>query len=146
MTKIEMVNVPYKGGAAAVTDLLGGQVDLVVDGAAFAQVKGGKLKAIAVTGPRLPALPDVAGIGETVKGYEFTNWWGILAPVGTPPEAVSKLNEELTAIAALPEIRERLTNLGLAAQSSTPRQFADHLKSETDKIDKIVRTSNIKFE
>jgi tripartite-type tricarboxylate transporter receptor subunit TctC len=146
MTKVEMVNVPYKGGAAAVTDLLGGQVDLVVDGAAFAQVKGGKLKAIAVTGPRLPALPNVAGIGESVPGYEFTNWWGILAPAGAPPDAVNRINEELTAIAALPEIRERLTNLGLAAQSSTPRQFADHLKSETEKVDRIVRTANIKFE
>jgi tripartite-type tricarboxylate transporter receptor subunit TctC len=146
ITKVDMVNVPYKGGAAAVTDLLGGQVDLVVDGAAFAQVKGGKLKALAVTGPRLPALPDVPSIGESVKGYEFTNWWGILAPVGTPPEAVKKINEELTAIAALPEIRERLTGLGLAATSSTPQQFADHIKAETEKVDRIVKTSNIKFE
>jgi tripartite-type tricarboxylate transporter receptor subunit TctC len=146
MTKVDMVNVPYKGGAAAVTDLLGGQVDLVVDGAAFAQVKGGKLKAIAVTGPRLPALPDVPSIGESVKGYEFTNWWGILAPAGTPPEAVKKINEELSAIAALPEIRERLTGLGLAAQSSTPQQFADHIRTETEKVDRIVKAANIKFE
>ena len=146
MTKVDLVNVPYKGGAPAVTDLLGGQVDIVVDGAAFAQVKGGRLKALAVTGPRLPALPDVAGIGESVKGYEFTNWWGILAPAGTPPEAVKKINEELTAIAALPEIKERLTGLGLAAQSSTPEQFADHLRAETEKIDRIVKAANIKFE
>jgi tripartite-type tricarboxylate transporter receptor subunit TctC len=146
MTKVDLVNVPYKGGAPAVTDLLGGQVDIVVDGAAFAQVKGGKLKALAVTGPRLPALPDVAGIGESVKGYEFTNWWGILAPAGTPPEAVKKINDELTAIAALPEIRERLTGLGLAAQGSTPEQFAEHLKAETEKVDKIIKTANIKFE
>jgi len=146
MAKVDMVNVPYKGGAPAVTDLLGGQVDVVVDGAAFAQVKGGRLKALAVTGPRLPALPDVAGIGESVKGYEFTNWWGILAPAGTPAEVVKKINEELTAIAALPEIRERLTNLGLAAQSSTPQQFADHLKTETEKVDRIVKAAGIKFE
>ena len=86
------------------------------------------------------------GIGESVRGYEFTNWWGILAPVGTPPEAIKRINEELTAIAALPEIKDRLTGLGLAAQSSTPQQFADHLKSETDKVDKIVKSANIKFE
>ena len=146
ITKVEMVNVPYKGGALAVTDLLGGQIDVVVDGSAFAQVKGGKLKAIAVTGPRLPALPDVPSMSESVKGYEFTNWWGILAPVGTPPEAVKKINDELTAIAALPEIRERLTGLGLAAQSSTPPQFADHLRSETEKVDRIVKGASIKFE
>lgn len=146
MTKVDMVNVPYKGGAPAVTDLLGGQVDLVVDGAAFAQVKGGRLKALAVTGPRLPALPDTPSIGESVKGYEFTNWWGILAPAGTPAELIKRINDELTAIAALPEIRDRLTGLGLAARSSTPPQFADHLKSETEKIDRIVKTANIKFE
>jgi tripartite-type tricarboxylate transporter receptor subunit TctC len=146
LAKVDLVNVPYKGGAPAVTDLLGGQVDVVVDGAAFAQVKGGKLKALAVTGPRLPALPDVAAIGESVKGYEFTNWWGILAPAGTPAEAVKKINEELTAIAALPEIKERLTGLGLAAQSSTPQQFADHLKMETEKVDRIVKGAGIKFE
>ena len=143
---IDALHVPYKGGALAVTDLLGGQIDVVVDGSAFAQVKGGKLKAIAVTGPRLPALPDVPGIGESVKGYEFTNWWGILAPAGTPPEAVKKINEELTAIAALPEIKERLTGLGLAAQSSTPEQFAEHLKTETEKVDRIVKGTGIKFE
>jgi tripartite-type tricarboxylate transporter receptor subunit TctC len=146
MTKVDLVNVPYKGGAPAVTDLLGGQVDIVVDGAAFAQVKGGKLKALAVTGPRLPALPHVGGIGESVKGDEFTNWWGNHAPARTPPEAVKKINDELTAIAALPEIRERLTGLGLAAQGSTPEQFAEHLKAETEKVDKIVKTANIKFE
>ncbi len=146
MAGVNIVNVPYKGGAAAVTDLLGGQIDVVIDGTAFAQVKGGKLKALAVTGPRLPGLPDVPSIGESVKGYEFTNWWGFLAPAGTPPEAIKRINEELTAIAALPEIRERLTGLGLAAVSSTPQQFADHLKSETDKVDRIVKAANIKFE
>ena len=146
MTKVDMVNVPYKGGAPAVTDLLGGQLDLVVDGSAFAQVKAGKLKALAVTGPRLPALPDVPSIGESVKGYEFTNWWGILAPAGTPPEVIKRINDELTAIAALPEIRDRLTGLGLAATSGTPQQFADQLKSETEKVDRIVKTANIKFE
>ena len=146
ITKVEMVNVPYKGGALAVTDLLGGQIDVVVDGSAFAQVKGGKLKPLAVTGPRLPALPDVPGIGESVKGYEFTNWWGFLAPAGAPVDAVRRLNEELTAIAALPEIRDRLTGLGLAAQSSTPQQFADHLRRETEKVDRIVKAASIKFE
>ena len=146
IAKVEMVNVPYKGGAPAVTDLLGGQIDVVIDGSAFAQVTGGKLRALAVTGPRLPALPDVPGIGESVKGYEFTNWWGILAPAGTPPEAVKRINDELAAIAALPEIKERLTGLGLAAISSTPQQLADHLRTETEKVERIVKTASIKFE
>ena len=146
MAGVDIVHVPFKGGAAATTALLGEQVDIVIDGSAMGQVKGGKLKAIAVTGPRLPALPDVPGIGETVKGYEFTNWWGILAPAGTPAAAVARLNQELTAIAAMPDVREKLSDLGLAAQSSTPQQFADLVRTETDKVAKIVKDARIKFE
>ena len=146
MSGVDIVHVPFKGGAAATTALLGEQVDIVIDGSAMGQVKGGKLKAIAVTGPRLPALPDVPGIGETVKGYEFTNWWGILAPAGTPAAAVARLNQELTAVAALPDVRERLSELGLAAQRSTPQQFADFIRTETDKVAKIVKDAGIKFE
>ena len=144
--KVDLVHVPFKGGAQAVTALIGEQIDFLVDGAAFGQLKGGRVKAIAVTGPRLPALPDTPGIGETVNGFNFTNWWGFLAPAGTPIEALNKLSEEFRQIAALPEIRERLAGLGLAAQSSTPQQFADHLRGETEKIARIVKDANIKFE
>ena len=146
MTKASFLHVPFKGGAQAVTALIGEQIDFLVDGAAFGQVKGGRLKAVAVTGPRLPALPDTPGIGETVKGFEFTNWWGFLAPAGTPAEAINRLNDEFKQIAALPDIRERLSGLGLAARSGTPQQFAEHLKSETEKIGRIVKDANIKFE
>jgi tripartite-type tricarboxylate transporter receptor subunit TctC len=146
MTGAKLLHVPFKGGAQAVTAVIGGQIDFLVDGAAFGQIKGGRLKAIAVTGPRLPALPDTPGIGETIKGFEFTNWWGFLAPAGTPAEAINRLNEEFTQIAALPEIRDRLNALGLAARSGTPQQFADHLKSETEKIARIVKDAGIKFE
>lgn len=146
MAGIDILHVPFKGGAQAITGLLGEQVDIVVDGTAMAQVKAGKLRALAVTGPRLPALPEVPGIGEIVKGFEFTNWWGILAPAGAPPAAIARLNEELTAIAALPEIRERLNGLGLAATSSTPQQFTTLIRTETDKVTRIVKDAGIKFE
>ena len=146
MAGIDILHVPFKGGAQAITGLLGEQVDIVVDGTAMAQVKAGKLRALAVTGPRLPALPEVPGIGETVKGFEFTNWWGILAPAGAPPAAIARLNEELTAIAALPEIRERLNGLGLAVTSSTPQQFTTLIRTETDKVARIVKDAVIKFE
>ena len=146
MTGVDILHVPFKGGAQAVTGLLGEQVDIVVDGTAMAQVTGGKLRAIAVTGPRLPALPEVASIGDTVPGFSFTNWWGVLAPAGTPPEAVRRLNTELVAIAALPEVRDRLRDLGLAAQGSTPVEFADRIRDETAKVGKIVRDAKIKFE
>jgi len=138
--------VPFKGGAQAITGLLGEQVDVVVDGTAMGNVKGGKLKAIAVTGPRLPALPDVPGIGETVNGYSFTNWWGILAPAGAPADAIKRVNEELVAIAAMPEVRDRLRDLGLAAQGSTPQQLGDLVRTETDKVAKIVKDAGIKLE
>jgi len=146
MTGVDILHVPFKGGAQAVSGLLGEQVDIVVDGTAMAHVKAGRLKALAVTGPRLPALPDVPGIGETVNGFSFTNWWGILAPAGAPAEAVKRVNEELTAIAALPEVRDRLRDLGLAAQSSTPQQFADQISSETEKVNRVVKDAGIKFE
>ena len=146
MTGVDILHVPFKGGAQAITGLLGEQVDVVVDGTAMAHVKGGRLKALAVTGPRLPALPEMPGIGETVKGYEFTNWWGILAPAGTPADVVTRVNQALTAIAALPEVRERLRELGLAAQGSTPAEFSDLIRNETEKVDRIVKDAGIKFE
>lgn len=146
MTGVDILHVPFKGGAAAVTGLLGEQVDVVIDGTAVAQVKAGRLKAIAVTGPRLAALPDAPGIGETVKGYEFTNWWGFLAPAGTPPAVIARIAEEIAAISAMPDIKERLTGLGLAAQSSTPQQFTELVRNEAAKVGRIVKDANIKLE
>ena len=146
LTGVNILHVPFKGGAQAVAGLLGEQVDIVVDGAAMAQVKAGKLKALAVTGPRLPALPDVAGIGETVKGFSFTNWWGLLAPAGTPPDVVKRLNAELVAIAAMPDVRDKLRDLGLNAQSDTPQAFGDLLRTESEKVARIVKDAGIKLE
>ena len=146
MTGVDILHVPFKGGAQAIAGLLGEQVDVVVDGTAMAQVKAGRLKALAVTGPRLPALPEVPGIGETVAGFSFTNWWGILAPAGAPADAIRRVNEELSAIAALPEVRDRLRELGLAAQSGTPQQFGDLVRNETDKVARIVKDAGIKLE
>lgn len=95
---------------------------------------------------RPPALPDVPGIGETVKGFSFTNWWGMLAPQGTPTEVIKRLNTELNAIAVMPEVKDKLRDLGLAAQSDTPQQFADLLRTEAEKVAQIVKTAGIKFE
>jgi len=146
MTGVSILHVPFKGGAQAVAGLLGEQVDIVVDGAAMAQVKAGKLKALAVTGPRLPALPDVPGIGETVKGFSFTNWWGVLAPSGTPPDVVKRLNAELVAIAAMPDVRDKLRDIGLNAHSDTPQAFSDLLRTESEKVARIVKDAGIKLE
>ncbi len=146
MTGVDILHVPFKGGAQAVTGLLGEQVDVVVDGTAMAQVKAGKLRALAVTGPRLAALPDTPGIGETVKGFEFTNWWGVLVPAGTSPEVIKRLNTELQAIALMPDVKDKLRDLELNAKSDTPQQFGDFLKSEAEKVDGIVKAAKIKFD
>jgi len=146
MTNVNFMHVPFKGGTQGVTALIGEQIDFLVDGTAFGQAKAGRLKPIAVTGPRLPALPNTPGIGENTKGYEFTNWFGFLAPVGTPADVITRLNDEFKQIAALPEIRDRLSGLGFAARQSTPQEFADHIKSETEKISQIVKSANIKFD
>jgi tripartite-type tricarboxylate transporter receptor subunit TctC len=146
MTGVDMLHVPFKGGAQALTALLGGEIDVLVDGTAFAQVRNGRLKAIAVTGPRAAALPDVPSIGETVPGFGFTNWWGFVAPAGAPAEAVDRLNDELRRIAASPELRERLTGLGINAGASSPRELADLVRTETEKVGRIVREAGIKLE
>lgn len=146
MAKVDMLHVPFKGGAQAVGGLLGEQVDVLIDGSAVAQVTGGRLKAIAVTGERLAALPDVPGIGEIVPGYSFSNWWALLAPAGTPADIVKRLNDELRLIGAMPDVRERLRGLGLVVNNNTPLQFADQLRIETEKVARVVKEANIKFE
>ncbi|MDR0439491.1 MAG: tripartite tricarboxylate transporter substrate binding protein [Candidatus Accumulibacter sp.] len=146
MAGVDILHVPFKGGAQAMTGLIGGQVDLMIDGAALALAKSGKIKPIAVTGPRLTTLPDIPGIGETVKGFNFVNWFGFFAPAGTPKPIIEKLNQEFRAIASMPEIRERLTNLGLnAEQNGTPQQFAEVLQQDTEKIARIIKDANLKF-
>ena len=147
MTGVELLHVPFKGGAQGVTALLGEQIDFLVDGAAFGQVKAGRLKALAVTGPRLPALPDTPGIGESVKGFEFTNWWGC-------PRAQRVRRRRRSGASATRSVRSpppptfatRLSGLGLAARASTPPQFAEHLQTEAEKVNRIVKDAGIKFE
>ena len=147
MTGADMLHVPFKGGAQAVTGLIGGQIDIMIDGAALALAKSGKIKPIAVTGSRLAALPDVPSIGETVKGFDFVNWFGFFAPAGTPEPIIKKLNEEFRQIAAMPDVRERMTGLGLnTEQSGAPQQFAEVLQKDTDRIARLIKDANIKFE
>jgi tripartite-type tricarboxylate transporter receptor subunit TctC len=147
MAGVDILHVPFKGGAQAVTGLIGGQIDLMIDGAALALAKSGKIRAIAVTGPRLATLPDVPGIGETVNGFYLTNWFGFFAPAGTPEPIIERLNQEFRAIAKMPEIRERLTNLGLnAEQHGTPQQFTEVVQQDTEKIARIIKDANLKFD
>jgi tripartite-type tricarboxylate transporter receptor subunit TctC len=145
MTGLQMTHVPYKGSAPAVTDLLGGQVQLMFDNmpSALPHAKGGKLKPLAVTSAkRFPGTPEIPTIAEAgVPGYEATSWFGVLAPAGTPKEIVNKLSTEIAKALKTPEMKKRLEEQGAEAVGSTPEEFAAHIKSETAKWAKVVKES-----
>ena len=146
----KLVHIPYKGGGAALADVMGGQVPLMVIGTppAMPLIRSGKLKAVAVTTSTrmasLPAVPTVAEAG--VAGFESIAAQGIFAPAGTPREIVARLNNEIARIIRMPEIRERWAQLGGTPIEGSPEQFAAWLKSESDKWGKIVRDSGAKLD
>jgi tripartite-type tricarboxylate transporter receptor subunit TctC len=145
MAEVDMFHVPYKGSGPALTDLVGGQVQLMFDNmpSSFPHVKAGRLRALAVTSAkRSPAAPDVPTIAESgVPGYEAVAWFGILAPAGTPPEIVKKLNTEIAKTLKSPEVTKRLASQGAEPVSNTPEQFAAYIKSEMAKWAKVVKAS-----
>ncbi|MFN9489250.1 MAG: tripartite tricarboxylate transporter substrate binding protein [Betaproteobacteria bacterium] len=147
MAGVKMVHVPYKGAAPATTDLLAGQVQLMVNHmlSAMPQVKAGRLRALAVTSTRRSnALPELPAIAETLPGYEASGWYGLLAPAATPREAVARINSETSRIMKLPEVAQRLAGDGVEAVGTTPGQFAAYLRAEIEKWGRIVKTAGIK--
>lgn len=138
--------VPYKGGAQAITDLIGGQVDVTFNGmvATYPHVKSGKLKLLAVSSAKRNAqLGDVPTVGEALPGFLTGSWQGLLAPAGTPKVIVDKLNHEIARIMSLPDIKERLAVLGAEPNGMTADQFSSWLKSEIPAMAKIVRDGKI---
>ncbi len=150
MTGIEMVHIPYKGAAPAVVDLLGGQVSLAFVSlpAALPHIKAGKLTALGISAPQRSAVaPEVPTIAESgLAGYALENWYGALAPAGTPKDVVNKLNSEIVKILQMPEVKERLNSQGFEIRTSTPEQFAAYIKSEIVKWAKIVKDSGAKVD
>jgi tripartite-type tricarboxylate transporter receptor subunit TctC len=149
MTGIDMVHVPYKGAAPALTDMIGGRVQVIFDNlpSAMQHIKAGTLRALAVTtDTRSPELPDVPTVGETVKGYEASAWFGIGAPKNTPKPIIDKLNREVNAILAEPAMKQRLTELGGVPLIGTPDDFGKIVQSETDKWAKVVQFAGLKVE
>jgi len=150
LTGIDMVHIPYKGAAPAIVDLLGGQVSLAFVSlpAALPQIRAGKLTALGVSGPQRSAVaPEVPTIAESgFPGYELENWYGALAPAGTPRAIVNKLNGEIVKILQTPEVKDRLNSQGFEIRTSTPEQFAAYLKSEIVKWAKIVKDSGAKVD
>ncbi len=150
MAGVQMTHIPYKGSAPAMQDLLGGQVQLMFDNLppSLPQIKAGKVRALAVTSlTRAPALPDVPTVAESgLPGFEASSWFGILAPAGTPPAIVAKLNAEIAKWLATPEAKEKLAKQGANAAGGTPEDFAKHIAAETAKWAKVVKDSGAKID
>jgi len=147
MTSVDMVHVPYRGDAPAITDLLGGQVQVYFGTLAGSveHIKAGRLRALAVTtATRSEALPDVPSIAEFVPGYEAIAWLGIGAPKTTPTETIDKLNKEINAALADLKIKARLADLGNMAFAGSPAELGKFITDETEKWGKVIRAANIK--
>jgi tripartite-type tricarboxylate transporter receptor subunit TctC len=150
MAGVEMTHVPYKGSAPALQDLIAGQVQLMFDNLppSLPQIKAGKLRALAVTSSvRAPALPDVPTVAEAgLPGFEASSWFGLLAPAGTSPAIVAKINAEVAKWLATPEAKENLAKQGANAAGGTPEDFAKHIAAETAKWAKVVKASGAKID
>lgn len=149
MTGVEMQHVPYRGSAPALTDMLSGQVQVIFDNmpSVIGHVKAGTLRALAVTtAARSPELPDVPTVGETVKDFEASAWFGIGVPKGTPDEIIEKLNREVNAILAEPAMKQRIADLGGVPIIATPAEFGAVVQAETDKWEKVVKFAGAKVE
>jgi tripartite-type tricarboxylate transporter receptor subunit TctC len=148
MTGIDVIHVPYKGSAPALTDLMGGQVAMMFDNTALNYVKGGRLRALAVTTKRrLQVLPNVPAMAEAgVPGYELSAWQGVVAPAGTPGPVVEKLNGEIVRALKLPDVQARLTADGGHIITSSPEEFASYIRSEIVRFAKIVKASGARVD
>jgi tripartite-type tricarboxylate transporter receptor subunit TctC len=149
MTGTKMQHVPYRGAAPAITDMLGGQVQVIFDNmpSIIQHIRAGSLRALGVTTARRSAqLPDVQAIAETVPGYEASALFGIGAPKNTPKEIVAKLNSEINAILAEPEMKKRLVELGGEPLIQSPEAFGEQIKAETEKWRKVVEFAGLKVE
>lgn len=148
MAKVHMVHIPYRGSGPALTDMVGGHVQLMFDAVGSSQplVKSGKLRALAVTTEkRSPSMPDLPTVAESgLPGFDAMPWLGILAPAGTPKPIVDRLHREITAILAEPELRQSLAGKGLDVVGNTPAEFASFLKRDIDKWAGVVKFANIK--
>jgi tripartite-type tricarboxylate transporter receptor subunit TctC len=149
MIGVDMVHVPHRGTAAALTDLLGGQVQVVFTSmpSVIEYIRAGRLRALAVTtAMRADALPDIPTVGEFLPGYEGGIWYGLGAPKATPAEIVNKLNKEVNAALDDPKMKARLADLGGTPLPGSPVQFGELIADETEKWAKVIRAANIKAE
>ncbi len=147
MAGIDLVHVPYKGGAPATTELIAGQTQVMMNNivSTLPPARAGKLRAIAVTSAkRSPAAPELPAVAETLPGYEVDAYYGILAPRDTPAAIASKLNSEIIKAIALPEVRQLLLSFGLEPVGGTSEQFRDHLNAELAKWARVIKDTGIR--
>ena len=148
MAGVDMTHVPYKGAAPAMTDLIGGQIQLMFDNLAssLAQVRAGKVKALAVTTAKRSALaPELPTIAESgLPGFDISTWFGIFVPAGTPREVVDRLHAEFVKALAAPEVREKMVNLGAEPVGNKPEEFAAYIRTEADKYARVIKASGAK--
>ncbi len=149
-TKIDIVHVPYKGTGPALTDLLGGQINMMVStfASALPHVKSGRMRALGVTTvKRSPAAPDVPTLIEGgVAGYDYSTWYGLLAPAGTPKPIIDMLNASNRKVLARDDIKQKLESQGVDPIVNTPAEFSAYMKSETEKWGKVVKATGAKAE
>ncbi len=150
IVKIDLVHIPYKGGAPAATDLLAGHVDMMFEQmyAAMPNIKAGKTRALGVTSKkRLAFAPDIPTMEEAgVPGFEVLNWQGVIAPKGTPPEVIQRLNADINKVLATADLRDRIVSQGNEVAGGTPQEFDAFIRAENAKWGKLVREANIKAE
>jgi tripartite-type tricarboxylate transporter receptor subunit TctC len=146
LAKVDITHVPFKGAAPAVADVTGGhsQMTFVPIPGAIALVQSGKLRALGVTSAkRSSALPDLPSIGETVPGYEMTSWNGVLAPAGTPPTVISRLHATLMETLRTPAVREALARLAVDPYGNSPEEFAQSLRYDLAKWNKVIKAAGV---
>ena len=150
LTKVDMVHIPYKGSAPAMTDMIGGQVQVMFDNmpSALPHVKAGKLRALAVTSAqRSLSAPDVPTMGEAgVQGFDVQSWFGIVAPKGTPKDIITRLNAESVKALATADIKERFLDLGAVPAPMLPEAFGDFIRAEITRWGEVVKASGAKVE
>lgn len=143
MAGIDAVHIPYKGTGPAITELIGGQVQMMITGvvALMPHVKSGKLRGLAVTSAkRVAALPDLPTVAESgVPKFDVSSWFGVFLPAGTPKPIVARMNSEIRRIVDIPDVRQKLVNQGADPETNTPEEFAAYVKSEMEKWGKVVR-------